>query len=117
MLAISKADILNKEWNIKVCFTTFYKFSVTVYVKMVNKIRLLGMNDVQDFLFAIRNVDEKIELFNPKTGYRISAKSLLGVLMAASEWGENTWICSEKDIYSLIEKFIVIGDDSIAIHE
>ena len=32
MLAISKADTLNKEWNIKVCFTTFYKFSVTVTI-------------------------------------------------------------------------------------
>ena len=32
MLAISKADTLNKEWNIKVYFITFYKFSITVII-------------------------------------------------------------------------------------
>lgn len=83
---------------------------------MVNKIRLLGMNDVQDFLFTIKNIEGKIEIFNPKTGHRVSAQSLLGLVMAMSEWGEDTWISSDKDIYSLIEKYIVIGNDNVSIH-
>ena len=85
---------------------------------MRNKICLLGMKDIKDFLNIISDKNGKIELFNPDTGYRIAAKSLVGLIMASTEWSGNTWIDSEEDIYSDIEKYIVIADDDTAnIHE
>lgn len=85
---------------------------------MRNKICLLGMKDIRDFLNIIGDIDAKIEIYNPVTGYRISAKSLLGLTMATTEWGENTWIESDKDIYEIIKRFIVISDNDCAnIHE
>ena len=53
---------------------------------MKNKICLLGMKDIKNFLNIISDLDGKIELFNPKTNYRINARSLLGLIMASSEW-------------------------------
>lgn len=85
---------------------------------MRNKICLLGMNDIEDFLNIISNVEGKIEVFNPNTGYRVSGRSVLGLVMASTEWKGDTWIDSEKDIYSDIEKYIVIADNDAAnIHE
>lgn len=85
---------------------------------MRNKICLLGMKDIQEFLDIINGIEGKIEVFNPKTGHRISGRSLLGLIMATTEWSGDTWIESEKDIYSAIERFIIISDnDSANIHE
>lgn len=84
---------------------------------MKNKICLLGMKDIKNFLNIISDLDGKIELFNPKTNYRINARSLLGLIMASSEWSGETWIESENDIYDKIEKYVVIGDeDGAYIH-
>lgn len=85
---------------------------------MRNKICLLGMKDIQEFLSIIANIDGKIEVFNPNNGHRVSGRSLLGLIMASTEWSGDTWIESEEDIYDAIEKFIVISDnDSASIHE
>lgn len=81
---------------------------------MRNKIYLLGVKDVQDFVRLCEGVDGKIELYCPKTGYRVSAKSLLGGI-ATLDWSE-VWVESEIDIYSRIEKFIILGEDSETIH-
>lgn len=81
---------------------------------MRNKICLLGMKDIQDFLSIIKDVDGKIEVFNPNTGYRVSGRSMLGLIIATSEWGGETWIESEVDIYDNIEKYIVISDNDAA---
>lgn len=84
---------------------------------MRNKICLLGMKDIQEFLSIIANIDGKIDVFNPKNGHRVSGRSLLGLIMATTEWGGDTWIESDYDMYSDIEKFIVIGDDDcVNIH-
>lgn len=80
----------------------------------MNRIRLDGLSDVRDFLNIVNGLDGRIELCNLPKNYRINAKSQLGVLMASSEWGDNIWIDSDKDIYSKIERFIVIADDDNA---
>lgn len=85
---------------------------------MQNKICLLGMKDIQEFMNIVNKIDGNIEIYNPKTGHRVSARSTLGVILASTEWGGETWIDSQNDIYSEIEKFIVIGDnDGAYIHE
>lgn len=81
---------------------------------MRNKLCLLGIRDIQEFTRLCEGVEGKIELFCPNTGYRVSAKSLLGGI-ATLDWSE-VWVESEVDIYSRIKKFIVLGEDNETIH-
>ena len=81
---------------------------------MRNKINLMGIKDINKFVDICMKINGKIELFCPKNGYRVNAKSLLGVL-ATTDW-EDTWIDSEKDIYFEIERWVVLGEDSGNIH-
>lgn len=52
------------------------------------------------------NVDAVLETNHDGVDYRVNARSLLGGL-ATMDWNE-VWIKSDKDIYSLIEEFVVI---------
>lgn len=81
---------------------------------MRNKICLLGTKDILRFMGLIENVKGKIEVYNPNTGYRVSANSLLGLIMATTEWGGNTWIESENDIYELIKDYVIVADNDCA---
>lgn len=83
---------------------------------MRNKISLLSMKEINEFLEIATNTEGKIELYNEKTGYRVNGKSFLGILMASGEWGDDLWVESEKDIYMKIEKFIYTKDTA-TIHD
>jgi hypothetical protein len=81
---------------------------------MRNKITLLGMRDIQEFVNICANIDSEVVLYCPVNGYRVSAKSLLGAI-ASMEWNE-VWVECDKDIYSSIEKFIKVSSDSTVYH-
>lgn len=81
---------------------------------MRNKISLLGLKEVNAFLEIVKNLSGTIEITNPINGHRVDARSTLGLLLAASEWGGNTWVESEFDIYDQIEDFIVVADNDAA---
>lgn len=84
----------------------------------MNKINLIGTNDIKNFVKICENIKGKVELIHAKEGYRINAKSYLGVLLASSEWGDEVWVDSEEDIYSDIESFIEIGvGDGAFVHD
>ena len=53
---------------------------------MRNRIRLDTLSEVESFLAITKGIDSDIELYNNKNGYRVSAKSYLGVLLASQEW-------------------------------
>lgn len=76
---------------------------------MKNKINLITMADINDFVNICDSCEGKIELFCKTSGYRVNARSVLGCV-AALEF-ENLWVESENDIYDKIEKYIVIGDN------
>lgn len=82
---------------------------------MRNKINLVTMTDITDFVRICESIEGRIELFCGKRGYRVNARSILGCL-AALEFDE-MWVDSDKDIYSQIEKWIVVGEDGNMIHE
>ncbi len=82
---------------------------------MQNYVRFNGTQDIIGFLNAIAPY-ENVYLMNDE-GLKVNAHSYLGVLLAATEWNDNIIVHSERDIYSAIEKFIVIDrGDSVAIH-
>ena len=82
---------------------------------MRNKINLVTMTDITEFVKICEGIEGRIELFCGKNGYRVNARSMLGCL-AALEFDEIR-IDSDKDIYDQIEKFIVVGEDGNYIHE
>lgn len=82
---------------------------------MRNKINLITMTDITEFIKICEGIEGRVELICGKKGYRVNARSMLGCL-AALEFDE-MWIDSDKDIYDQIEKFIVVGEDGNYIHE
>lgn len=85
---------------------------------MFNRIMLLGTQDVKKFVDLANTVKSDVKLMNRSRNYVVDGKSYLGVLLAATEWKDDTWIQCDEDIYSLMEYFIVIcADDAANVHE
>ena len=82
---------------------------------MRNRINLVTTSDITEFVRICEGIEGRIELSCGKNGYRVNARSMLGCF-AALEFDE-LWVESDKDIYSKIEKFIVIGEDGNYVHE
>ena len=48
----------------------------------------------------------------------MNGKSYLGLLLAASEWNDDTWIETNADAYFKFQDFIdAAEDDNVSIHE
>ena len=69
------------------------------------KVELETMNDVTQFVAIATQVAEPVYLVGQD--FRVSAKSLLGAIYTM-EW-DDVWCECEKDIYTKIEKFVVLG--------
>lgn len=68
------------------------------------KLRLDTLTDVQKFVEAIQNINEKIEVTD-NAGYCVNAKSILGMLYSL-EWKE-IWCQCNTDIYQTISNFVI----------
>ena len=69
------------------------------------KIRLDTFGQAKEFSEVVSGIPNKV-LITDNSGLAVNAKSLLGALHAM-EFSE-LWCTCEKDIYSTIEKFVVI---------
>lgn len=69
------------------------------------KIRLDTLSDAKEFVEIAKTLPGQI-VIRDATGMRVNAKSLLGMLYAMEF--EELYCESENDIYSHIEKFVVI---------
>lgn len=69
------------------------------------KVRIDTMSDVRGFVEIVNQVPGKVRLTS-EDGLCINAKSFLGVAHAAEF--DNIWCVSDNDIYTKIEKFIII---------
>ncbi len=72
---------------------------------MKNKIELVTMKDVTDFINAVSNIDSEVYLTDPRHKFKVSAKSQLAAALAMAEW-DNIFVECEKDIYQTIKKWI-----------
>lgn len=82
------------------------------------KINLLGQKDVMEFCSAANKLPDDIILCGKKHKYKVNAKSLIGCMLAMSEWGDDIWIDFFDDYYSVFEKWIEIAtDDGNYIHK
>lgn len=85
---------------------------------MFNKILLKGYKDLREFVEIAGQIEEDVYIVSSDRKYRVSGKSMLGAMLAVSEWNDDTWIETEADAYSKFEKFIeVAANDNISIHE
>ena len=85
---------------------------------MFNRIMLLGTQDAKLDVHWPHTVQTDVRLMNRSRNYVVDGKTNLGVLLAATEWKDDTWIQCDEDIYSLMEYFIVIcADDAANVHE
>lgn len=85
---------------------------------MRNRIYLTGEKDCIAFCNIVNELDGRIELVDGSGRYRVNAKSIMGCLLASSEWSKDgIWLESETDIYSLVDEWIAdTADDNVSIH-
>jgi len=69
------------------------------------RIRLETVTDVQDFVQIMNEIDEPV-MIKDGVGHCVSGQSMIGMLYSL-EWKE-VWCECEEDIYSRIEKYVVI---------
>lgn len=70
---------------------------------MKSRVNLDTMSKINAFVHICSKLDCNVNLIDG-SGYRVSAKSLLGV-MATADWSE-VYVECEKDIYSYIQTFL-----------
>ncbi len=73
---------------------------------MKNRINLVTMRDITDFVAAISKVNGDVYLVDRFHKFKVNAKSQLAAMLASAEWSE-TYIESETDCYELVKKWIV----------
>lgn len=73
---------------------------------MRNKIELVTLTDVKNFVAAATSIDADIYLVDRNHRYRINAKSTLGCLLAQAEWSE-IWVESDVDCYSIVKDWVI----------
>jgi len=77
---------------------------------MKNRITLDTIRDINEFVEIVSRIPHKVLLVGGK-GFRVNAKSILGVL--ASMTFNELWVECEIDIYSHIQRFIKVESDAI----
>ena len=70
---------------------------------MKERVNLDTMSKINAFVAICSKLDCKVDLIDG-TGYRTSAKSLMGVL-ASMDWSQ-VFIECEKDIYAYVQEFL-----------
>lgn len=82
------------------------------------KINLLGQKDAIEFCSAADNIPHNVYLVGENHNYRVNAKSIMGCMLAMSEWGGDIWVESAVDCYSIFEKWIETSvNDGNYIHK
>lgn len=75
---------------------------------MRNRVDLETLTDVKNFCAAAAQVDGEVYLVDGKHKYKVSAKSIIGTMLAFTEW-DSTWVESEIDCYQKLKQWIVEG--------
>ena len=80
------------------------------------RIELETLTDIKDFCAAISNVPNDVYLADDSQKFKISAKSILGLMLAKIEWSEGIYCECEEDIYTLIEKWVA-RSSNVSVHD
>lgn len=84
---------------------------------MKYKVNLLGQRDCLAFCNKANEVSGDIYLTSNGGAYRVNGKSIMGCMLAISEWGDDIWVEADGDFYSAFESWIETGaSDGNFIH-
>ena len=79
------------------------------------RIELETMSDICNFCAAVNNVDTDVYLVDSHHQYKVNAKSQLSCMLSGAEW-KDIWVECEKDIYTLIEKWVA-RSSNVSVHD
>ena len=83
---------------------------------MRNKLNIVGEKDAMGFCIAASKCKGDIMLTDEHRRQCVSGKSIMGCMLAMTEWKE-IWVETENDCYSALEKWIeVAADDGAFVH-
>lgn len=80
------------------------------------RIELETTSDINGFCAAISNVNSDVYLVDSTQRFKVSAKSILGLMLAKIEWSDGIYCECEEDIYTLIEKWVA-RSSNVSVHE
>lgn len=80
------------------------------------RVELETLTDIKDFCTVISNVPNDVYLADDSQKFKISAKSILGLMLAKIEWSDGIYCECEEDIYNLIEKWVA-RSSNVSVHE
>ncbi len=87
-------------------------------IKCLIKLYLWVSRELILFLKFQKTIPEDVYVTTRDRSYRVNGKSYLGLLLAASEWNDDTWIETNADAYFKFQDFIdAAEDDNVSIHE
>lgn len=85
---------------------------------MKSKLILTGQNDCMEFFKAATQVKGEVVLQTSDGKYSVNGKSIMGCLLAASEWAGDIWLITDGDNYFTFEPWIeVAANDGVFVHE
>ena len=73
---------------------------------MKNRIELVTMTDVTEFVNAVSQVDGEVYLIDKNRKFKVNAKSQLATILAFAEWSE-IHVESDVDCYEQIKKWVI----------
>lgn len=73
---------------------------------MKNRIELVTMTDVTEFVNAVSQVDGEVYLIDKNRKFKVNAKSQLATILAFAEWNE-IHVESDVDCYEQIKKWVI----------
>ena len=80
------------------------------------RVELETLTDIKDFCAVISKVPNDVYLADDSQKFKISAKSILGLMLAKIEWSDGIYCECEEDIYNLIEKWVA-RSSNVSVHE
>lgn len=80
------------------------------------RVELETLTDIKDFCAAISKIPNDVYLADDSQKFKISAKSILGLMLAKIEWSDGIYCECEEDIYNLIEKWVA-RSSNVSVHE
>lgn len=80
------------------------------------RVELETLTDIKDFCAVISKVPNDVYLADDSQKFKISAKSILGLMLAKIEWSDGIYCECEEDIYNLVEKWVA-RSSNVSVHE
>lgn len=85
---------------------------------MNSKLILIGQKDCMAFCNVANSIKGEVTLRTSDGKYSVNGKSIMGCILAASEWAGDIWLTTSGDNYFKFEPWIeTAAEDGAFIHD